>query len=109
MKAVEMSPKQEFTSSGPVVSAPKGGAAAKHTPPVSYPSSSAANAASKPYAASSPKAAGVGGPAGHPNNYKWAAWEEIYDAENTAYYYFNHSNGESLWEPPAGWPHAARV
>jgi hypothetical protein len=36
---------------------------------------------------------------------KWQSWEEIWDEENQAYYFFNHSDGSSLWEPPAGWPH----
>jgi len=105
MKAVEMSPKQDFTSTGPIMSgssAPKD--TTKRAAPVSYPST---QTASKPYAATS-ASKGTGGPAGHPGNNKWGSWEEIYDAENTAYYFFNHSNGESLWEPPSGWPHAAR-
>jgi len=108
MKAVEMAPKQDFTSSGPIASSTASGAKAI---PTSYPSQAiggGARPSTKPV--SSPKSSGgVGGPAGHPGNTKWGAWEEIYDSENTAYYYFNHGNGESLWEPPAGWPHAARA
>jgi hypothetical protein len=35
---------------------------------------------------------------------KWGQWEEMWDEENQAYYFFNHSNGDSAWERPTGWP-----
>jgi len=106
LKAIEAAPKTSSgpITSGPAISGPKGATKTGVSTPVSYPSSTPSGA--RPM--SSPKASGTGGPAGHPGNNKWGSWEEIYDAENAAYYFFNHSNGESLWEPPAGWPHAAR-
>jgi len=35
---------------------------------------------------------------------KWGEWEEMWDEENQAYYFFNHGNGDSAWERPTGWP-----
>jgi len=35
---------------------------------------------------------------------KWGDWEEMWDEESQAYYFFNHSNGDSAWERPTGWP-----
>jgi len=107
MKAVEMAPKSDtFTSSGPIVNSTPSQGGAKAAIPKSYPTAAPTASAGKP---SSPRAVTTGGGPGHPHNNKWGSWEEIYDAENIAYYFFNHSNGESLWEPPAGWPHAARA
>jgi hypothetical protein len=34
---------------------------------------------------------------------KWENWEEIWDEENQAYYFFNHDDGSSAWERPEGW------
>jgi hypothetical protein len=107
-KAIEVAPKNApLSTSGPII------ASAAVSVPVSYPS--AHGSGPKSYAShASPKAAGGYPPVKQSANPskapgKWGDWEEMYDEENSAYYFFNHSNGESLWEAPEGWPHPARV
>jgi len=103
MKAIEIAPKETamISSSGPIIS---GGVSA--SVPVSYPSQ---NKIASPKATSYPAPSRGGFPPSTQQPGKWGDWEEMYDEENSAYYFFNHSNGESLWEPPAGWPHPVRA
>jgi len=91
LKAIGMAPKAEFSTSGPLTGA-KGTPAV--TAAVSYPKSAVIATPTKPAAT---------------QNNKWNSWEERWDEENQAFYFFNHSNGESAWEPPRGWPYAPKA
>jgi hypothetical protein len=96
------------TSSTPMISTPEKSTPVAKEIPKSYPSSSAAVAVTTP-AASVRVAATIPIPTPKPKvtvTYpkKWGDWEEIYDQENQAWYFFNHSNGESAWDRPQGWP-----
>ena len=38
---------------------------------------------------------------------KYMMWEELYDNEQEAYYYYNVATEESRWEPPEDWPYSS--
>jgi len=101
--AVKSEKSTPFVTSGPIIKSE-----ASANIPKSYPT---AGGAVKSYPTSNPAVAvAVSVPAppsarGKAPPKKWGAWEEIWDAENQAYYFFNHTDGSSIWEPPSGWPH----
>jgi len=118
-KAIEVAPKDV---SGAAVSGPMGTSSPSSSsgikpPPVAYPTAHAA--VSTPVAA---VAVSTGGKPAYPTasaaakpkapaskeKLKWGDWEEVWDEENQAFYFFNTGTGDSLWEPPPGWPHAQR-
>jgi len=91
-------------TSGPVITS-SGGV----SQPKSYPSAGKANNSyptaagyAAPGATKAPATAAISGKLEYVK--KWGEWEEMWDEESQAYYFFNHSNGDSAWERPAGWP-----
>jgi len=90
----------ETKTSGPIINASSGPSV-----PKSFPTSTAAYAAPG-VAKSYPGAQAAAKPQGSNLSYtkKWGDWEEMWDEENQAYYFFNSGTGDSAWERPVGWP-----
>jgi len=110
MKAIEVAPKETSGPMGVTTNAAlvvpsyptqQHGTGAK--PYATHASPTNAGSAGKGFVAPPPPVPKVQGPQ------KWGDWEELWDEENSSYYFFNHTNGESLWEAPTGWPHPARA
>jgi len=81
-------------SSGPIINSPAVNAAPKSYPTAQRPAGG--------YAAPTTQNKTLGVKVEYTK--KWGDWEEMWDAESQAYYFFNSTNGDSAWERPTGWP-----